>query len=84
MPYQDLLEPINAFLKCETPESWIQEAIKPENRKMLLIDHMICELKAAQTAMWLIRKYAVDKDSGAQLLAWLAPYEAFIYRREAN
>ena len=42
----------------------------------------VCELKAAQTAMYLIRKYAVDKESGDALLAWLAPYEEFIYRKK--
>ena len=40
------------------------------------------ELKAAQTAMFLIRRYAVDKDKAAALLAWLKPYEDFVYRRD--
>lgn len=77
-----LLQPINTFLQCPTPQSWIDEAIKPENLAELLIDHCNCELKAAQTAMWLIRKYAVDKASGEALLAWLKPYEDFVYRRD--
>ncbi|NTS75493.1 tRNA isopentenyl-2-thiomethyl-A-37 hydroxylase MiaE [Catenovulum sp. SM1970] len=79
-----LLEPINQFLHCSTPDEWVEKAKQPENLSMLLTDHMICELKAAQTAMWLIRKYAVDKESGDALLAWLAPYEKFIYRKEGN
>lgn len=29
--------------------------------------------------MWLIRKYAVDADSGKALLAWAKPYEDFVY-----
>ncbi|RKS85134.1 tRNA-(ms[2]io[6]A)-hydroxylase [Orbus hercynius] len=82
--YQSLLVPINDFLQCETPDSWINEASKAENLSMLLIDHMICELKAAQTAAWLIRKYAVDKPSGDVLLNWLAPYENLIYRQEGS
>ncbi len=82
MNYSELLSPINSFLKCSTPDSWVEEAIKPENLEMLLVDHLICELKASQTAMWLIRKYAVDKESGAELLAWLKPYEDYIYKRE--
>ncbi|MDN4502684.1 tRNA isopentenyl-2-thiomethyl-A-37 hydroxylase MiaE [Alteromonadaceae bacterium BrNp21-10] len=81
MSSQELLKPINQFLYCETPQSWIDEAIKPENLAVLLIDHANCELKAAQTAMWLLRKYAVDKDSADTLLAWLKPYEDFVYRK---
>jgi tRNA-(ms[2]io[6]A)-hydroxylase len=82
--FVNLLKPIHAFLNCETPKAWIEKASKPESLEVLLIDHMICELKAAQTAMWLIRKYAVDKESGDALLAWLKPYEDFIYRREGD
>lgn len=82
--YDALLAPINTFLQCETPDGWIKEACRPENLSMLLIDHMICELKAAQTAAWLIRKYAVDKSSGETLLMWLAPYENLIYRQEGS
>ena len=82
--YQKLLEPINEFLTCPTSDEWVAEAIKPENRDVLLIDHMVCELKAAQTAMFLIRKYAVDKHSGDELLAWLKPYEDFIYNRAGS
>ncbi|WP_392559283.1 tRNA isopentenyl-2-thiomethyl-A-37 hydroxylase MiaE [Orbus mooreae] len=80
--YQSLLAPIEQFLLCSTPNTWIQEASKEDNLPILLIDHMICELKAAQTAAWLIRKYAVDKQSGEILLTWLAPYEKLIYRKE--
>lgn len=82
--YQNLLEPIQNFLGCATPDSWLKKASQPDNLAMLLIDHMICELKAAQTAMWLIRKYAVDKESGDALLAWLTPYEKYIYRKEGE
>lgn len=79
---ENLLQPIKKFLQCETPQSWIEEAIKPDNLPELLIDHCNCELKAAQTAMLLIRKYAVDKENAEQLLAWLKPYEDFVYRRD--
>lgn len=82
--FQTLLAPIHDFLQCETPVEWIEKAAEPESLVVLLTDHMICELKAAQTAMLLIRKYAVDKESGDALLAWLKPYEDFIYRREGN
>lgn len=75
-----LLEPVRAFLHCDTPQAWIDEAIKPENETILLRDHANCELKASQTAMWLIRKYAVDDQSGELLLEWAKPYEDFVYR----
>ena len=79
-----LLAPILSFLQCETPQAWIDEAQKKENLPIILIDHLICELKAAQTAMWLIRKYAVDKESGNLLLEWLQPYEKYIYKIEGS
>ncbi|MBD1583372.1 tRNA isopentenyl-2-thiomethyl-A-37 hydroxylase MiaE [Pseudoalteromonas sp. S16_S37] len=81
---EELLKPIKHFLQCETPDAWITEAIKQQNLSVVLIDHLICELKAAQSAMFLIRKYAVDKDSGDALLEWLKPFETLIYKREGN
>lgn len=80
MNYETLLQPIVAFLHCRTPEAWINEARKPENLPLLLTDHLVCELKAALTATWLIRKYVANKPSGEAILAWLKPYEAFVYR----
>lgn len=80
----ELLQPIKCFLKCETPDSWIV-AVKEEHRLAeLLIDHCNCELKAAQTAMFLVRKYAVDKQSGEQLLTWAKPYEEFVYHNDRD
>ena len=84
MSSKELLAPIMSFLKCETPDAWIDEAIKAENLSIILIDHLICELKAAQSAMFLIRKYVVDKPSGDALLAWLQPFETLIYKREGD
>ena len=84
MPYSELLAPIKSFLQCETPIQWISEAVKKENLSVVLLDHLVCELKAAQSAMFLIRKYAVDKQSGDALLAWLKPFEDFTYRQEGN
>lgn len=78
---QLILEPINSFLKCETPDEWIEEAKKPSNLSTILSDHLVCELKAAQSAMYLIRRYAVDEQSGEALLQWLKPYEDFTYRQ---
>lgn len=84
MNTSELLSPINSFLLCPTPQSWIDEAIKPENLPTLLIDHANCELKAAQTAMLLLRRYAVDQKSSDALLVWLKPYEDFVYRKIGN
>ncbi|ATD03762.1 tRNA-(ms[2]io[6]A)-hydroxylase [Pseudoalteromonas tetraodonis GFC] len=79
-----LLEPINSFLQCNTPKKWVEKAKKHENLDIVLLDHLVCELKAAQSAMFLIRKYAVDKDSGDALLEWLKPFESLIYKREGD
>jgi len=79
-----LLAPILSFLQCETPDEWVDEAVKKENLSIILIDHLICELKAAQSAMFLIRKYAIDKESSDALLAWLKPFETLIYNREGD
>ena len=40
---KELLAPIRSFLKCETPQSWIEKAINPEKLAVLLTEHMICE-----------------------------------------
>ena len=77
---EELLEPIKKFLLCDTPQEWIDEAAKKENLPVILIDHLVCELKAAQSAMFLIRKYAVDAESGQALLEWLRPFEQYIYK----
>ncbi|MCI2283658.1 tRNA isopentenyl-2-thiomethyl-A-37 hydroxylase MiaE [Colwellia sp. MSW7] len=84
MNTEELLNPIKSFLQCETPQEWIDKAAKPENLPIILLDHLVCELKAAQTGMWLIRKYAVDKQSGQDLLNWLEPYERFVYKKEGT
>jgi tRNA-(ms[2]io[6]A)-hydroxylase len=81
---ESLLQPIRQFLHCDTPKAWIEVACKPENLPALLIDHLVCELKAAQSAMLLIRRYAVDTASGDALLAWLKPYEDFTYRMQGD
>ncbi|MBU2224409.1 MAG: tRNA isopentenyl-2-thiomethyl-A-37 hydroxylase MiaE [Gammaproteobacteria bacterium] len=80
MNNNELLAPIQSFLLCETPTRWLDEAAKPERLPILLQDHLICELKAAQTAMYLLRRYACDQESSATLLHWLKPFEDFAYR----
>jgi tRNA-(ms[2]io[6]A)-hydroxylase len=80
MKNNDLLIPILGFLQCETPTRWLDEATKTERLPILLQDHLICELKAAQTAMYLLRRYACDQESSTTLLHWLKPFEDFAYR----
>ncbi|MEI6893351.1 MAG: tRNA isopentenyl-2-thiomethyl-A-37 hydroxylase MiaE [Colwellia sp.] len=84
MSTEQLLAPIRLFLQCETPDEWINEAKKPENLPTILRDHLACELKAGQTAMFLIRKYAVDKESSKILFEWFQPYEDFLYRKKGD
>ncbi|KGQ70271.1 tRNA hydroxylase [Chelonobacter oris] len=79
--YRQLLAPIHQFLQCETPDAWIEYAKKPENLGIILQDHMMCELKAAQSAMFLLRKYAADTAGNQNLLQWMKPYEDFAYRK---
>lgn len=81
MSVEQLLEPVHQFLQAVTPDSWITEARKPENLPVILRDHLLCELKAAQSALFLIRRYAVEPESAAMLNAWLQPYEDLAYRR---
>ncbi|MGB0836115.1 MAG: tRNA isopentenyl-2-thiomethyl-A-37 hydroxylase MiaE [Psychrobium sp.] len=43
MSNQQLLAPILNFLHCQTPDEWVEEAVKPENLPELLLDHLMCE-----------------------------------------
>jgi len=81
---EELLAPIKSFLQCDTPDEWVHAATLKENLPVVLTDHLVCELKAAQSAMYLIRKYAVDAQSGEALLQWLKPFEDFTYRKEGD
>lgn len=49
------LSPIEAFLPCKTPQSWVERAV--QEPALLLIDHANCEKKAAATAMNLMYRY---------------------------
>lgn len=50
-----LVAPVLEFLHCRTPEAWIDAAIR--NMPTLLVDHASLELKAAEQAQKLIRRY---------------------------
>lgn len=78
--YQELLMPVRQFLRCDTPSAWLAVAKEPEYLALLLTDHLHCELKAAQSAGLLLRRYAVDDVAAEQILQWLAPYEQKVYR----
>lgn len=75
-----LLQPIEGFLHCSTPQSWLDEALQAENLPLLLLDHLHCELKAAQSAAFLIRRYAPESLLAQHVLQWLKPYEDLVYR----
>lgn len=46
---------IDAFLLCKTPQAWVEYALK--NLDIVLIDHALCEKKAASTAISLMHRY---------------------------
>ncbi|WP_113907296.1 tRNA isopentenyl-2-thiomethyl-A-37 hydroxylase MiaE [Aliidiomarina celeris] len=80
---ETLLEPIHDFLLCRTPQAWLNEAQKAQWQDVLLIDHLHCELKAAQSAALLLRRYVLDQEGAEQVLQWLLPYEDCVYRGKA-
>lgn len=54
--YDELMQPVIAFLGCETPKEWLNEALN--NLDILMQDHANCEKKAAGTAMNLMFRYS--------------------------
>ncbi len=80
MMYEQLLAPIHNFLKCSTPDSWIEEARKPENLSVILRDHLLCELKASQSAVFLLKRYVLTEEGKEQITQLVEPYEHFAYK----
>lgn len=78
------LNAINRFLHCETPTTWIEYAAQPAQLTTLLIDHCNCELKAAQSAIYLLRHYVLTAAQGQQLLTWVKPYEQLVYWQDRD
>lgn len=72
MTVDPVLQEIQAFLGCETPDTWIQEALR--HPAILLIDHANCEKKAANTAMSLLYKH-LDRDELLKKMSQLAREE---------
>jgi tRNA-(ms[2]io[6]A)-hydroxylase len=60
MSTQELLVPIMSFLKCETPQAWIDEAVKKENLPIILIEYLVCELNAKVCKLAFILNYSVN------------------------
>ncbi|UTF60738.1 tRNA-(ms[2]io[6]A)-hydroxylase [Gilvimarinus sp. DA14] len=52
------LSEIKAFLRCETPDSWVDNAL--QHPALMLLDHANCEKKAASTAIHLMYRYVSD------------------------
>lgn len=52
-----MLLPIQQFLSSATPPKWLETAINPQNLNTLLIDHALCEKKAASSAISLMHRY---------------------------
>lgn len=63
--YDELMQPVIAFLGCETPQAWLDEALK--NIDILMQDHANCEKKAAGTAMNLMFRYSFFTDLQVKL-----------------
>ena len=58
--YDELMQPVIAFLGCETPKAWLDEALN--NLPLLMQDHANCEKKAAGTAMNFMFRYSFFTD----------------------
>lgn len=63
--YDELMQPFLAFLGCQTPKAWLDEAIN--NLDILMQDHANCEKKAASTAMNLMFRYSFFPDLQVKL-----------------
>ncbi|AWL18439.1 tRNA-(ms[2]io[6]A)-hydroxylase [Acinetobacter nosocomialis] len=63
--YDELMQPVLAFLGCRTPNEWLDEAVN--NLDILMQDHANCEKKAAGTAMNLMFRYSFFTDLQVKL-----------------
>ncbi|MFW2061582.1 tRNA isopentenyl-2-thiomethyl-A-37 hydroxylase MiaE, partial [Acinetobacter baumannii] len=59
------MQPVLAFLGCQTPKEWLDEAVN--NLDILMHDHANCEKKAAGTAMNLMFRYSFFTDLHVKL-----------------
>ena len=64
VPRRDaLVAPVLEFLSCRTPDAWIEAAAA--DLTILLIDHASLELRAAEQAQKLIRRYGASGGPGS-------------------
>ena len=63
--YDELMQPVLAFLGCQTQKEWLDEAVN--NLDILMQDHANCEKKAAGTAMNLMFRYSFFTDLQVKL-----------------
>ena len=63
--YDELMQPVLAFLGCQTPKEWLDEAVN--NLDILMQDHANCEKKAVGTAMNLMFRYSFFTDLQVKL-----------------
>lgn len=67
MNFEELLQPVNNFLGCTTPQAWLEAASHPDNIALIIQDHANCEKKAASTAINLMFRYGFFTDLQVKL-----------------
>lgn len=81
MSIDAVLQEINQFLGCPTPDAWVEEALK--NQDVMLIDHANCEKKAATTAINLLYRH-IDRDDLLKKMSHLAREELLHFEQVVN
>ncbi|WP_419810514.1 tRNA-(ms[2]io[6]A)-hydroxylase [Bacterioplanoides sp.] len=81
MSIDAVMAEIHEFLGCETPDSWIAQALNEQ--EILLIDHANCEKKAANTAMNLMYKH-VEREDLLKKMSQLAREELLHFEQVVN
>ncbi|MDX1489761.1 MAG: tRNA isopentenyl-2-thiomethyl-A-37 hydroxylase MiaE [Pseudohongiellaceae bacterium] len=76
-----MLKEIIGFLGCETPELWLQEALRQQS--VLLVDHANCEKKAAATAMNLLYRHS-ERTELLKKMSQLAREELLHFEQVVN
>lgn len=72
------IQAIQSFLGCATPSLWVEKALSRIDA--LLIDHAVCELKAAQQAISLINRYP-EQTALCEMLSPLAREELLHFEK---
>ena len=77
--YDELMQPVLAFLGAKPQKEWLDEAVN--NLDILMQDHANCEKKAAGTAMNLMFRYSFSRTYKLSLLAQLVREEMLHYEQ---